>query len=71
MTRPRSPLWLREDTSLSASCPHCDASLTTILACSVDLQGSRTARFGKRYAYACPACTRLLGISHRKGFWMG
>lgn len=28
-------------------------------------------RFGKRYIYACPACHRALGISHREGFWAG
>jgi hypothetical protein len=26
---------------------------------------------GKRYLYYCSACLKVLGISHRKGFWMG
>ena len=26
---------------------------------------------GKRYGYFCPHCQRILGVSHRKGFWMG
>ena len=52
-------------------CPHCDADLTTILTRHLEVAGSATARFGKRFAYACPACSHLLGISHRKGFWMG
>ena len=27
--------------------------------------------FGKRYIYFCPECRKVLGVSHRKGFWMG
>lgn len=26
---------------------------------------------GKRYIYFCPHCHVVLGVSHRKGFWMG
>lgn len=26
---------------------------------------------GKRYVYSCSHCLKVLGISHRKGFWMG
>ncbi|TFH01592.1 MAG: hypothetical protein E4H13_04455 [Calditrichales bacterium] len=26
---------------------------------------------GKRYLYFCPHCRAVLGVSHRKGFWMG
>ncbi len=26
---------------------------------------------GKRYIYFCPNCRKVLGVSHRKGFWMG
>jgi hypothetical protein len=26
---------------------------------------------GKRYVYFCPHCHKVLGVSHRKGFWMG
>ena len=26
---------------------------------------------GKRYVYFCPNCKSVLGVSHRKGFWMG
>ena len=28
-------------------------------------------RIGKRYVYFCSSCRSVLGISHRKGFWMG
>jgi hypothetical protein len=26
---------------------------------------------GRRYIYFCPQCRSILGVSHRKGFWMG
>ena len=26
---------------------------------------------GRRYVYYCSNCLKVLGISHRKGFWMG
>lgn len=60
-----------EDPQLVPDCPHCGAMLTTIRTRMLPANGSAKARFGKRYAYACSDCNRLLGISHRKGFWMG
>jgi hypothetical protein len=29
------------------------------------------AQFGNRYVYFCSSCKKVLGVSHRKGFWMG
>lgn len=26
---------------------------------------------GRRYLYYCSHCLKVLGLSHRKGFWMG
>ncbi len=46
-------------------CPHCKAELSGIY--YQELAGV----FGKRYVYFCPGCRSVLGISHRKGFWMG
>lgn len=46
-------------------CPHCGAKLEKINARRL------SATFGKRYVYFCPACNKVLGVSHRKGFWMG
>ena len=60
-----------EQPALVPDCPHCDSALTTIHTRRLDALGSPTTRFGKRYLYACPSCNKLLGISHRKGFWMG
>ena len=46
-------------------CPHCNRELDSVLAKRVrhDL--------GKAYLHACPHCRKVLGVSHRKGFWMG
>ncbi len=46
-------------------CPYCQASLDTVWVRSM------RARLGKRYLYMCPHCRKVLGVSHRKGFWMG
>lgn len=46
-------------------CPHCNTKLETVW--SRLLSGA----FGKRYIYFCPHCRKTLGVSHRKGFWMG
>ena len=46
-------------------CPHCAKELMRIW-CR-ELQSL----FGKRYIYFCPDCRKVLGVSHRKGFWMG
>lgn len=60
-----------ERDDLRPLCPHCDERLSTMNATAVRSSGSGAFGFGKRYAYACPKCNRLLGVSHRKGFWMG
>lgn len=62
---------IREDPDLSPTCPHCDAPLTEVRATTVPAVGSASFQFGKRYVYACPRCNKLLGITHRKGFWAG
>jgi transposase-like protein len=46
-------------------CPHCEAELQKVW--MRELGGI----FGKRYVYFCSHCRKVLGISHRKGFWMG
>ena len=46
-------------------CPHCQANLDALW--FRELRGI----FGKRYIYFCPHCRKVLGVSHRKGFWMG
>jgi len=46
-------------------CPHCETELTKIY--MAEIKGF----LGRRYVYYCSACRKVLGISHRKGFWMG
>jgi len=56
-------LEVKED--LQPVCPHCSAELGTIW-----MQLLRGI-LGKRYVYFCSHCRKVLGVSHRKGFWMG
>ena len=46
-------------------CPHCNTSLREVWCRRV------AGVFGKRYIYFCPHCRKVLGVTHRKGFWMG
>lgn len=46
-------------------CPHCGQVLNEIGARRIE------SRLGVRYLYFCLACRKALGVSHRKGFWMG
>lgn len=54
-----------EKEDVSPICPHCNGVMTTVW-CRV-----LTSVFGKRYLYFCSNCRKVLGVSHRKGFWMG
>lgn len=54
-----------ENNDIAPICPHCSEALGTVW--------TRTLKsaLGKRYIYFCSKCRKVLGISHRKGFWMG
>ncbi len=56
---------LEESNGVTPLCPYCEKPQETIL--------FRTMKtlLGKRYVYFCSGCNKILGISHRKGFWMG
>ncbi|MBN2246487.1 MAG: hypothetical protein JW755_11655 [Candidatus Aminicenantes bacterium] len=56
---------LKENYDTHPICPFCSTDLGTI-----HYQEMR-AFLGKRYIYFCPNCRKVLGVSHRKGFWMG
>jgi uncharacterized protein with PIN domain len=56
---------LEEATDEAPVCPHCDSELAKVR--MQELRGV----LGRRYIYYCSACRKVLGISHRKGFWMG
>lgn len=49
----------------SPVCPHCERELREIWTRQL------TSAFGRRYVYFCSHCAKVLGVSHRKGFWMG
>ncbi len=49
----------------SPVCPHCETTLDGVVRQQLD-EG-----LGKAYLWTCPRCRKVLGISHRKGFWMG
>jgi len=46
-------------------CPHCEHPQNRIH------YHSLKAFLGRRYVYFCANCTKILSISHRKGFLMG
>ena len=46
-------------------CPHCEKEQNIINCREIK------STFGVRYIYFCDHCKKTLGISHRKGFWMG
>ena len=56
---------MEEDYNTTPICPFCNTGLT-----SIKFRQLRTF-LGKRFVYFCPHCSKVLGLSHRKGFWMG
>jgi uncharacterized protein with PIN domain len=59
-------LKLKLETRVKPKCPHCNTDINEV-SCG-ELKGGT---FGKRYIYFCSSCRNTLGVSHRKGFWMG
>ena len=55
----------QERNDVNPICPHCNSQLTLVWFRGLE------STFGKRYIYFCPNCRKVLGVSHRKGFWMG
>ena len=56
---------LKEKNDAQPVCPHCSERLAELW--FRELRGF----FGKRYVYFCAKCSKVLGVSHRKGFFMG
>jgi hypothetical protein len=56
---------LIEKREVTPICPHCQTGLAEVW------YQELPAFLGKRYIYFCPNCYKVLGVSHRKGFWMG
>jgi len=55
----------QERNDITPECPHCNRKIEKIYFREL------TAFLGKRYIYFCSLCKKALGVSHRKGFWMG
>lgn len=56
---------IREDFPAAPVCPHCEKEIHELAARKVD------SLLGVRFVYYCVDCRKVLGVSHRKGFWMG
>lgn len=54
-----------ENSPKTPLCPHCEREVSNLAARKI-----RSA-FGVRFVYFCDSCRKVLGVSHRKGFWMG
>ena len=54
-----------EETSQTPICPYCESEIARLLAKKVE------SALGVRYLYYCDQCRKVLGVSQRKGFWMG
>ena len=56
---------LTEKLDITPICPHCSEPADEIW------YRQLKAFLGRRYVYFCAHCNKILGVSHRKGFWMG
>jgi hypothetical protein len=54
-----------EDANVEPVCPYCEQPVKKICVRPIE------STFGRRYLYFCCLCRKVLGVSHRKGFWMG
>lgn len=59
------PIEVIEASGKTPLCPHCEREIARL--------GARKVKspFGVRFIYFCDHCRKVLGVSHRKGFWMG
>jgi protein-arginine kinase activator protein McsA len=58
-------LKINEKPKKSPICPHCEKDPGMINAERIK------STFGVRFIYFCDNCRKILGVSHRKGFFMG
>jgi hypothetical protein len=56
---------MEEKEDIAPICPHCETEIRTVWYQRIP------GIAGKRYLYYCSNCRKALGVSHRKGFWMG
>jgi DNA-directed RNA polymerase subunit RPC12/RpoP len=56
---------VEERDDLNPICPHCSVEIKKVFAKKLE------SALGVRFIYFCSSCKKTLGVSHRKGFWMG
>jgi len=56
---------LKSKQEVTPICPHCNQAINELW--HREIRGF----LGRRYIYFCPHCCKILGVSHRKGFFMG
>lgn len=56
---------LRKNDETVPICPHCTEPVQEL-----NFQELKTL-LGRRFIYFCSKCKKVLGVSHRKGFFMG
>lgn len=56
---------IQEEHPSEPLCPHCGKEIRELAARRVQ------STLGVRFLYYCAECRKVLGVSHRKGFWMG
>jgi len=61
----RGMIELQEKDEVTPICPRCSQGLAEVW--FKELKGF----LGRRYVYFCPNCRKVLGVTHRKGLWMG
>jgi hypothetical protein len=54
-----------EQNTIEPICPYCKSEIIKVW------YRKLSGMLGARYIYFCSNCRSTLGISHRKGFWMG
>jgi len=56
---------IEENYDQSPICPFCDTEIQKLYTREI------RSFLGRRYIYYCAKCRKVLGLSHRKGFFMG
>jgi hypothetical protein len=64
LNRSRLPTYIPAQ-GIEPLCPHCDEPVEGLYQQRLDEPT------GKGYLWFCMSCRKVLGVSHRKGFWMG
>lgn len=54
-----------ETESVKPICPHCENEITNVFVSRLQTM------LGVRFIFFCGLCKKVLGVTHRKGFWMG